>query len=83
MDMDSNLLNGGQKYKTYVSLPFSRKNRSYWPMCRKTQIFAILENRGHFQNSNSPQSKKKGSDGKTTLDSSPRRDPLRHHEIIF
>ena len=44
MDMDSNCLNGGQKYKTYLSPAFSRKNRSYWLMCRKTQIFAILEN---------------------------------------
>ena len=83
MDMDSNLLNGGQKYITYLSLPFLRKNRSYWPLCRKTQIFHILENMGHFQNSNSPQSKQKGSDGETTLESSPRRDPLHNHEIMF
>ena len=83
MDMDSNCLNGGQKYKTYLSLPFSRKNRSYWLMCRKTQIFHILENMVHFQNSNSPQSKQKGSDVETTLDSSPRRDPYKTMKLYF
>ena len=84
MDMDSNCLNGVQKHNTYLSLPFSRKNRSYWLMCRKTQIFAILENMGHFQNSNSPQSKQNVSDGETTLDSSPRMGtPYKTMKIYF
>ena len=82
MDLDSNCLNGCQKYNAYLPHAFSRKNLPYWLMCRKTQIFAILENMGHFQNSNSPQSKQKESDGETTLDSSPRRDSLQNHEII-
>ena len=36
-------LNGGQKYNTYLSHAFSRKNLPYWLMCRKIRIFAILE----------------------------------------
>ena len=48
-DVNSICLNGGQKYKIYLSPPFSRKNLSYWPMCRKTQIFAIsFSPQGHY-----------------------------------
>ena len=41
MDMNSNCLNGGQKYNAYLSHAFSRKNLPYWLMCRKTRICAI------------------------------------------
>ena len=53
-DVNSICLNGVQKYNAYISLSFSRKNRSYWPMCHKTQIFHILEKYGSFSKLNFP-----------------------------
>ena len=82
-DVNSICLNGGQKYNTYLSHAFSRKNLPYWLMCRKIRIFAILGNMGHFQNWVSLQISQYGSEWESQLAWSPRRDPRQTHEIIF
>ena len=70
--------------KTFYFRPSGTPNISnfrYWRIFLTRPILTVFL--GQFQNSNSPQSKQIGSDGVTTLDASPRRDPLQNHEIIF
>ena len=82
-DVNSICLNGGQKYNAYLSHAFSRKNLPYWLMCRKTRIFAILENMGHFQNWISLQIGQYGSKWESQLVWSPRRGSRQNHDIII
>ena len=82
-DVNSICLNGCQKYNAYLSHAFSRKNLPYWLMCRKTRIFAILENMGHFQNWVSLQISQYGSEWESQLAWSPRRGSRQNHHIII
>ena len=82
-DVNSICLNSGQKYNTYLSHAFSRKNLPYWLMCRKTRIFAILANMGHFQNWISLQIGQYGSKWESQLVWSPRRGFRQNHDIII
>ena len=81
--------------RNFRAFPISSPKNILFPTIRHTKYlkFPLLMNisyppnfdhfLGQFQNSNSPQRKQIGSDGVTTLDASPRRDPLQNHEIIF